>query len=79
MTSLAVEALIVGLVLACIGSIVSLGMMFMDPSFKLEKYTFWWQVFVAFFVTGALSHVLCEAIGVNRWYCTNGHACAIKQ
>jgi hypothetical protein len=30
---------------------------------------------VHLFVIGVGSHLLCEATGINKWYCTNGIAC----
>lgn len=27
------------------------------------------------FVIGLLFHLVCEWVGINRWYCKYGHAC----
>jgi len=32
------------------GSVVSLGIMYVDPKFSLKKYTFWPQVFISYFL-----------------------------
>ena len=77
---LLVEALIVGLVTGLVGSVVSLGIMYVDPKFSLKKYTFWPQVFISYFLTGLLLHLLFEFAGANGWYCRNGNACkALKR
>lgn len=26
-------------------------------------------------LTGFIGHLLCEAVQLNKYYCTNGHAC----
>ena len=28
-----------------------------------------------FFTTGVLIHLICEIVGVNKWYCKYGNAC----
>jgi hypothetical protein len=30
---------------------------------------------VPLFLTGALVHIICEIVGLNKWYCKNGSAC----
>ena len=36
------------------------------------------QMAIGFFVLGALTHLVCEFTGVNKWYCKNGRACVTK-
>jgi len=31
--------------------------------------------FKSLFILGVAFHVLCEVVGINRWYCSNGAAC----
>lgn len=64
------EALIVGLVMAVLGFIISTGMMFVTKSdFSLSKYKFWWQVVLGYFLTGFFGHLIFEVLGVNKKYC----------
>ena len=30
---------------------------------------------ICLFLTGFVAHLLCEFLGVNKWYCKNGNAC----
>lgn len=72
-----IEALIVGLISATIGFIVSTSLMYeRDPNFSLKKYTFWPWVLVGYFITGVIAHLLFEFSGANKWYCKNGYACS---
>jgi hypothetical protein len=32
--------------------------------------------FKSLFILGAAFHLLCEMLGINRWYCANGAACS---
>ena len=73
--NLLLEAIIVGVGTAIIGFIISTSMMFTNKNFTLKKYHFWWQIFLSFFLTGFLFHLICQVIGANRWYCKNGNAC----
>lgn len=71
-----VEALIVGLLSAVLGLIVSTGMMYINnPEFDLKEYGFWPYVFLGYFVTGVLMHLLFQWTGGNAWYCKHGDAC----
>jgi len=70
------EVIVVGLMTALVGFIISsLMMVLLAKDFSVKKYHFWWQVFLSYFITGCLIHLLCEASGINHWYCSNGVAC----
>jgi len=75
MAHLLVEALIIGLLTAIVGTIISTLFMLPSKSFSWKKYTFWPQVMAAYFVTGFLLHLGFEVSGSNKWYCTHGNAC----
>ena len=67
---LAVEAFVVGVGIAVLGSMVARLAMLVrgeerQPDLSLEA---------SLFVTGALFHVLCEVTGINGWYLTNSVA-----
>lgn len=70
------EALLVGIGLVVLGYIV----MYTAPSyFNQNPACVGWNdnhIFeYTLFVTGFLGHLLCEATGLNRWYCRSGVAC----
>ncbi len=76
MISLFTEALSVGLITAVVGSIISLLFMFLfSKDFKIAKYSFWPQVFVSYFVTGLVIHLILEWTGVNKKFCCGRYTC----
>jgi len=70
-----IEALIVGVITAVVGLIVSYGVMYIEKPESVKNFDHWWSIVVSFFITGFLIHLLCEFSGVNRWYCVHGSAC----
>jgi hypothetical protein len=71
------EVLSVGVLTAIIGFICSTALMYaFTDNFSFEKYHFWWQVLLSYFLTGCLIHIICQVSGINKWYCENGVACA---
>lgn len=76
MARLIVEAIVVGLMTGLIGFIIStLFMVVFSKNFSFKKYDFWPQVLLSFFITGILIHLICEFLGINKWYCKNGNSC----
>jgi ABC-type antimicrobial peptide transport system permease subunit len=76
MTNLLTEALVVGLVSAIVGLIVSTLLMYaFSKDFSLKKYDFWPQVALSYFITGIVLHLGFEWVGANKWYCKHGNAC----
>lgn len=65
---LLIEALAVGLV------VVFLGLVIMN-FIKTQSWAKDYPLEITFFLTGILTHLLCEFTGINKWYCTNGNAC----
>jgi uncharacterized integral membrane protein len=72
MSQLPLEILIVGILTAIVGLIISYIMM----GEKSNEFKHWNQVGLSYFITGALIHIICEFTKINKWYCSNGHACA---
>ena len=76
--NLLIEAILVGLVVLAIGTIVSY---FIGKSMgvDLPKVCKDWNknyiMEICLFLTGVIAHFLFEAVGANRWYCKNGFAC----
>ena len=65
MNKLIIEALVVAVIVVIIGCVVShlLGK-------NCDKH-----LILVLFLTGIITHLLCEYTGVNKWYCKKGHAC----
>jgi hypothetical protein len=78
MKELLVEAVIVGIIVTVIGTLITLllGKFF---SIELPPVCKDWNknyvMEISLFLTGFTTHLLCEAIGLNKWYCKKGHAC----
>lgn len=75
MANLFIEALVVGLVSGFFGLIISTALMLFSHKFSWKKYDFWPRVFLSFFLTGLLLHLVFEWVGANKWYCRHGNAC----
>ena len=71
-----VEALIVGIIVVIVGTLQS--KIFDNKSAVKPACKDWNKNYVmekGLFVTGVLTHIICELIGLNTWYCKNGSAC----
>ena len=60
---LSIEAFIVGVVVAIVGTLLTL------LKEKCTKFKFNLNRFMILFLTGALSHILFEIVGFNKYYC----------
>ena len=80
MLMLFIEAILVGILMVIVGSFVGVGFSIINrqlqPSKKISD-TNWNKYFVmeqSLFFTGFFVHLLCEIVGINKWYCKNGYA-----
>ena len=80
MYRLIVEAILVGIMVVIIGNIVG----FLLSKIKTispvtdavcKDWNKYYIMEISLFVTGVFVHLLCELIGLNKWYCKNGYAC----
>lgn len=65
---LLIEAVLVGVLVVFLGLAI---MSFVKTQTWAKDYPFE----ITSFLTGILTHLVCEFTGVNKWYCTNGNAC----
>ena len=73
-----VEAIVVGVVIVIVGTVVSalVGMVLgTDLPPVCRDWNKNYAMEMSLFLTGALSHLLFEYTGANKWYCRNGIAC----
>ena len=73
-----VEAIVVGIVIVIVGTIVGafVGMLLgTDLPPVCKDWNKNYAMEMSLFLTGALSHLLFEYTGANKWYCRNGIAC----
>lgn len=66
-----IEVLAVALMTTVIGTIIS----FIFMGEKAKQFHHWKRVMLAYAVTGALIHIICQVTKVNHWYCQHGYAC----
>lgn len=82
MLRLLVEAIVVGVLTAVLGTLTNA---IVGPFFKVKLPPVcddWNQNYVmqiSLFFTGVVIHLFCELVGINRWYCRNGYACLQKK
>jgi ABC-type antimicrobial peptide transport system permease subunit len=76
------EALVVGILIVIIGTIVSFFLGKMVFKVKLPPVCDDWNknyiMEISFFLTGFLTHLAFECMGTNKWYCKYGNACLKK-
>ena len=65
MSTVWIEAIVVGVALA---PCILVAMRLVDPRSAV-------QVLLVSAIVGCLFHLACEALGINRWYCSHGAAC----
>ena len=76
------EAVVVGFVLVIVGLMVGALLHLTIPSAidpQHQAFCEGWNKYhvmeLSLFLTGVFAHLLFEATGVNKWYCSHGVAC----
>lgn len=72
MKDILTEAVIVGIVTAIIGKILSQILININKLDENKEFPIWKEpkiIFISLFLTGIFIHLFCECIGLNKWYC----------
>lgn len=70
------ELIFIGTITSIIGYIISyITMKINNPDVKFKH---WNSLILTFFITGILIHLICENLGINKYYCSYGNACLQK-
>ena len=80
MYQLIIEAVVVGIITVIIGNVSGLlvgSLLKVDLPELCKDWNKYYTMEISLFLTGFLIHLLCEFIGINKWYCKNGNACLI--
>lgn len=76
--NLLIEAIVVGIILVIVASLVGI-IVGKFMSVELDEMCKKWNknhiMEITLFISGVLVHLLCEYLGINKWYCKNGVAC----
>jgi membrane protein DedA with SNARE-associated domain len=81
MKSLLVEAIFVGVLVVVVGTVVGYVVgrfASVDLPAACKKWNKYHAMEISLFLTGFFVHIICEYVGLNRWYCKNGRACKRK-
>ena len=71
-TQLLIEALVVGLMTVILGYILHVAYTKIGGVHDLNNMKVY---LIHLFVIGLSAHLLCEASGINKYYCKNGNSC----
>lgn len=81
--TLLIEAIVVGIITIIVGTLSGkILSTYTNSNVMLpEVCNSWNKNYVmekSLFLTGFLTHILCQITGINKWYCSNGLACVDK-
>ena len=72
MKTVIIESIIIGIVTMILGKIISnilLGINKVDKNKKLPVWNEPRVIEISLFFTGVFIHLVCEYVGLNKWYC----------
>jgi hypothetical protein len=74
-----IEAMFVGIITVIIGHLSRyLLNLYYNVEEKVSIYEDWNKNYIMekkLYITGFLTHIICQISGINQWYCKNGIAC----
>jgi hypothetical protein len=73
---LLIEAIVVGVITVLVSQIVTI--FYTNHNELPEICKSWNKNYVmekSLFFIGFVTHLLCQVVGINKWYCTHGVAC----
>ena len=74
-----IEAMFVGIITIIIGHLSRyLLNLYYNIEEKVSIYEDWNKNYIMekkLYITGFLTHIICQISGINQWYCKNGIAC----
>jgi ribosomal protein S24E len=74
-----IEAIVVGIITIIIGHISRYVLnKIYNSEENINIYENWNKNYIMekkLFITGFLTHIICQVSGMNHWYCKNGIAC----
>ena len=67
-----IESIIIGVVTMILGKIISNILLGINKADKNKKLPVWHEpriIEISLFFTGVFIHLVCEYVGLNKWYC----------